>query len=208
MIGIGKTTEGNNIVVYRVSSRSFPNRKAVFVDSGNSVSIEPREGAEESTNPFIKYTCAQKSSDWLVMSNGTHTDPVLKYLQEGITPEQAIADTLQQFGYERDENNTPRIVGVVSREGLKGWLGIVRDDGYEVRELTLEPGQLVYVSTYGHSSIKPAQRIAITEVESARIAEAMIKSDEVKVFDNPVTAVAGVATGRTFILATYDHSAS
>ena len=45
IVAIGMTPENKAVAMYRVSSRSFPNREAV--KKGNVVSIMPRTGFEE-----------------------------------------------------------------------------------------------------------------------------------------------------------------
>ncbi len=206
MVGVGKTKEGKNTAIYRVSSRSFPNRTAIIAESGDSVAIESRDPEEEVTNPFVKYTCVQKSSDWLVMSNGTHTDLIAQRLEEGLAPAEALATTLEEFGYEQDGHNTPRIAGIVPREGNKGWLGVIRDDGLELEEVDLENGQFRYVATNEHSSPRPDQVVSINETDPTRIAQALIESAEGMRFVHPVTSVAGVAMEHSFELETYDYT--
>ena len=44
IVAVGRTPEGANAALYRVSSRSFPNRQAV--DLGGKLAIVPREGHE------------------------------------------------------------------------------------------------------------------------------------------------------------------
>ena len=57
IVAVGRTPGGANAVLYRVSSRSFPNRKAV--DLGGRLAIVPREGHEGDVqkNPYIAYAC-------------------------------------------------------------------------------------------------------------------------------------------------------
>ena len=44
IVAVGRTPNGNNAVMYRVSSRSFPNRRTVRTPRG--LAIVPREGHE------------------------------------------------------------------------------------------------------------------------------------------------------------------
>lgn len=142
------------------------------------------------------------------MSNGTHTDMIAERLEEGYSPQEAFTEILKEFGYEQDEHNTPRIAGIVPREGDMGWLGVVRDDGMEVEEIELKEGQLQYLATYEHSSIRPEQRIVLERTDTTGIVEDLIQSAEMNRFEYPVTAVAGVATDEDFELRTHDHSPS
>src|SRR5256885_2081464 len=57
IVAVGRTRGGANVALYRVSSRSFPNRWAI--EQQGRVSIVPREGHERDvqTNPYIAYHC-------------------------------------------------------------------------------------------------------------------------------------------------------
>jgi IMP cyclohydrolase len=174
IVGIGRTHAGKNVAVYRVSSRSFPNRRAVSSERGDVVCIVPRDPTETTDNPYVSYTCAQSSGNWLVVSNGSHTESIMRLLRDGIPPLEALRMTLFAFGYEKDEFSTPRIAGVVSNTADKGWLGIIRNDGTEVREVDLCRGWIRYVATYQHVAISDTQKVVCTETESAKIARAVI----------------------------------
>lgn len=53
IVAVGKTQVGANAVLYRVSSRSFPNRR--IVERGGVLAVVPREGSEGDLlkNPYI-----------------------------------------------------------------------------------------------------------------------------------------------------------
>ena len=76
IVAVGRTREGRNTVMYRVSSRSFPNREAVKIN--DRVSILPRAGFEDDLkkNPYITYNCLLFAGDYAVASNGSQTDPI------------------------------------------------------------------------------------------------------------------------------------
>jgi IMP cyclohydrolase len=137
-------SQGRSFVAYRVSSRSFPNRRAEV--RGKSILVSPLDPADLSRNPYIAYNCIRVAGDVAVVSNGTHTDMILERIQDGQRPIDALAISLVAYGYERDELDTPRIAGVV--RGDHAWLGIAKRDEFRVRELHLEDGQAFLVATY------------------------------------------------------------
>jgi IMP cyclohydrolase len=137
-------SQGRSFVAYRVSSRSFPNRRAEV--RGKSILVSPLDPADLSRNPYIAYNCIRVAGDVAVVSNGTHTDMILERIQDGQRPIDALAISLVAYGYERDELDTPRIAGVV--QGDHAWLGIAKRDEFRVRELHQEDGQAFLVATY------------------------------------------------------------
>jgi IMP cyclohydrolase len=141
-------SRGRSFVAYRVSSRSFPNRRAEV--RGQSVMVSPLDSADLARNPYIAYNCIRAAGnvadDYAVVSNGTHTDMIFERIQDGQRPMDAIALSLAAYGYERDELDTPRIAGAVRKD--RCWLGIAKKDELRVREFDLEEDQAFLVATY------------------------------------------------------------
>ena len=137
-------SNGKPFVGYRVSSRSFPNRIATIVD--DKVQIWPLDPEDMKRNPYIAYNCYRKSEKNIVLSNGSHTDPIFEELEKGGDTVEAIRKVLVEMGYERDDLNTPRIVGVIAKG--KGYLGVVRDNGCDVSEFNLTDNKCRIISTY------------------------------------------------------------
>ncbi len=110
---------------YRVSSRSFPNRKVIERDG--SLTVSPTEDAPETDNPYISYNCLRTTDDGehAVIGNGTQVDPITEKLELGYPPRDALAESLLALDYEKDDYDTPRIAGVVGEES---YVGIVRRD--------------------------------------------------------------------------------
>ena len=46
---------------YRVSSRSFPNRRVI--DRGGTLTVAPTEAAPETDNPYISYNCLRTTAE-------------------------------------------------------------------------------------------------------------------------------------------------
>ncbi len=141
-------SQGRSFVAYRVSSRSFPNRRAEV--RGQSIMVSPLDSADLARNPYIAYNCIRVGSnnvgDVAVVSNGTHTDMIMERIQDGQRPMDALTISLAAYGYERDELDTPRLAGVV--RGDLAWLGIAKRDELRVREFHLEGALALMVATY------------------------------------------------------------
>lgn len=142
IVAVGKTDRP--FVAYRVSSRSFPNRVARITDVG--VAIQPLDPEDMKRNPYIAYNCVRISKNGVVVSNGSHTDPIFEKIEEGVAPDVALQQVLTEMGYEKDEYNTPRIAGVVT--GNMGYVGIVRIDAVEVTSFELEDNTCQVICTY------------------------------------------------------------
>jgi IMP cyclohydrolase len=135
---------GPAVAAYRVSSRSFPNRK--IVERDGALTVAPTEDAPETDNPYVSYNCIRLAErdggDAAVVGNGSHVDPITEKLALGYPARDALAESLLALDYEKDDYNTPRIAGVVTDHGA--FVGIVRRDALLVREVA-EP---TLVATY------------------------------------------------------------
>ena len=202
IVAIGMTKEGKAAAMYRVSSRSFPNREAVL--GNQQVAIMPRPGFEDDLrkNPYITYNCIRLTGEWAVATNGSQTDPIVEKLAMGYPARDAIALPLLAMDYEKDSLDTPRIVAVVGSKCRKGYLGIVRRDALLVREFDLVPGQVRYLSTYEKNRPCDDQVTGDFDGTCAHCAvnyvvDGVIFAD----FTNPVTSAAAVAEGDGYELA-------
>ncbi len=206
IVGAAMTPSGKPAALYRVSSRSFPNRMAALSADGKKVSIIPRPGHEQdiAKNPYIAYNAAKLVKDCAVLTNGSHTDPIAEKIALGLPVRDALAIALLATDYEKDDYNTPRIAAVAQLGSRTVWLGTVRHDGIDVQSFTLEPGKAIHLSTYEHS-IPLAERISDFTAETAEAACDFILGEGVFAgFTNAVTAVAAVAGEKDFALALRD----
>ena len=148
IVAVGMNTQGKLAAMYRVSSRSFPNRKAVVREK--TASIVPKEGFEGDVlkNPYIAYNCLKIVKGIAVVTNGAHTDPIAEKIAMGLPIRDAMALSLLALDFEKDNYSTPRIASAVDLKTRTGWLGIVRHDGLNVRQMPLEPSNAFYVATY------------------------------------------------------------
>lgn len=164
IVAVGKTDRP--FAAYRVSSRSFPNRVARITDA--VVAIQPIDPEDMKKNPYIAYNCLRASENGVVVSNGSHTDPIFERIEAGVQPDVALQEVLTEMGYEHDEFNTPRIAGVVTEK--YGFLGIVRIDGVEIESFGLEENSCHFICTYEMNRIdgKSHPFVASSAAEAAR----------------------------------------
>jgi len=156
---------------YRVSSRSFPNRRAVERDG--TVTVEPTPDAPVSDNPYISYNCLRRTDRGVVIGNGSHVDPVAEKLALGTPARDALAGPLAALDFEKDDYDTPRIAGVVGLtddpavddgEEPGALVGTVRRDALLVERVT-EP---TLVATYEKDSPEPFDLGAADAAAAAR----------------------------------------
>ena len=143
---------------YRVSSRSFPNRRIVERDA-DTLTVGPTADAPETDNPYVSYNCVRIvggggsvdgfAGDRAVVGNGSHVDPVAEKVELGYPARDALASGLLAMDYEKDAYDTPRIAGVVA--GETAHVGTVRRDALLVREVD-EP---TLVATYERDAPEP-----------------------------------------------------
>jgi len=161
---------GPEIGAYRVSSRSFPDRRAVERDG--TVTVEPTPDAPASDNPYISYNAVRLTDRGAVVGNGSHVDPIAEKLERGYPARDALADPLLALDFEKDDYDTPRIAGIVGLSGVPtapddgpgAAIGIVRRDALVV-EAVDEP---TLVATYEKDSPEPFGLDAIDAAGAAR----------------------------------------
>jgi len=167
---------------YRVSSRSFPNRRIDVRESG-TLTVGPTPDAPETDNPYVAYNCVRvveggRAGDRAVVGNGSHVDPIAEKLASGYPPRDALATGLLTMDYEKDDYDTPRIAGVVAAGAAH--VGTVRRDALLVQEVD-EP---TLVATYERDAPAP---FAFAAAEADAAATEAYALD----FEHPVCA-AGV----------------
>lgn len=148
IVGVGRNRGGELVAVYRISSRSFPNRSAEKL--GDTVQIVTRPGSVDaaSDSPYIAYECLVWNSRFTVISNGTHTRPIYERLKAGNDPRDAIASVLVGLDREFDQHDTPRICGVIDLAEGTLWLGSITATSLSVMPVEVQPGELAYITTY------------------------------------------------------------
>ncbi len=199
-VGLLRTPEGATGVLYRVSSRSFPNRRAEKVPGG--ARIIPLEPEEEQKNPYISYCCLRCDDRWAVASNGSHTDALFERISAGLPPREALALALLAFDYEHDQLKTPRIAAAVSRGSDRGYLGIIRFSGLQVEEMELPRGRALIVATYTLDRIGTEEtELPCRRSEPGAIAEQLLAGEPFSRFSHPVCSVCAVECREGFEVA-------
>ncbi len=202
IVAVGRTRAGANAGLYRVSSRSFPNRRAVEI--GGRLAIVPREGHEGDVhkNPYIAYNCLRVAGDWCVFANGSHTDPISEKIESCVQLRDALASSLLALDYERDDHRTPRIAGAVPVTGDTAFLAIVRHDALVVKAVPLEPGRASWIATYEADDVSEAQQTEFDASDARAAAQAIVDGPGFAELEKPVTSAAALVSGAHFALAT------
>lgn len=210
IVCIGMNEEDRLCAAYRVSSRSFPNRMALVRE--DSVSIVPKPGheADLTRSPYISYNCLRLACDRhvAVVSNGSHTDPIVEKMSMGMSVRDAVALTLLALDYEKDQYNTPRICAVADKRDGSGWLGVVRQSGLDVRRMNLRKGTCFYIATYDEDTIDDSLRDTFSANNAEQACEAILYKGVFGERTNPITAVAAMGNGAGFELASKDVDAA
>jgi len=205
IVAVGRTPNGNNAVMYRVSSRSFPNRRTVRTPRG--LAIVPREGHESdlSKNPYIAYNAVRVAEGAgrvvAVATNGSQTDPIAEKIASGMSIRDALVESLSVLDYEKDDFNTPRIAVAVARGADEGWGGIVRADGLHVRSFALEAGKAFYFATYEVNDPRPDYSSDFEAETAQEATEWIVSGGAFARLEKPVCSAAAVATADGFDLA-------
>lgn len=203
IVAVGRNGSGANAVLYRVSSRSFPNRRAIEIDG--TLAIVPRAGFETDVNknPYIAYNALRLAGDWAVATNGTHTDPIAEKIGMGMPVRDALVLSLLALDYEKDDFDTPRIAAVVPRSGESGWLAIVKKSALVVREVPLVTGKAQYLATYEADDVRDSQVSDFEAGTAAAAASFSVSGGAFADLEKPVTAAAALAGEAGFALGTF-----
>jgi len=203
IVAVGRTKDGRAAALYRVSSRSFPNRSARPVEGG--ALVVPREGHEDDIyrNPYIAYRCLQIVGDVAVVSNGSQTDPIADKIRLGAPIRDAMVQALLALDYEKDDYHTPRIAGVIRRGAETGFLGVVRKDGLNVREMAIPAGRVLYVATYEIADVDPARSDAFDVPDAEAGALHMVNGGAFAAMEHPVTSACALEGAGGFAIGAY-----
>ena len=193
IVSVGLTITNRLCLMYRVSSRSFPNR--VIKDINDALAVIPSPGSETDIykNPYISYNCLRHNSEFAVVGNGTHTDPIFEKLASGMSIRDSMTSVLFGMDYEHDDYSTPRIAAVVSRSSKSLALGVIRVDGIEIEIINLEPGEYKFVATYETNKIlKDFGGIGLKVQNSKEAAQFIIDGGNFLEFEKPVGSAAAI----------------
>ena len=205
IVAIGKNQDGKILTMYRVSSRSYPNRRTKKSDS--SIEIIPRSGheIENLRNPYVSYKALRITDRYAVAGNGSHTDPIMERLGSGMHRIDAMGLVLLSMGYEKDNFQTPRIASVIDWKESTGTLGIIRHDALFVKDFDLKNGWIYYIATYNHDypdekfNDKPFQ---VNDVNQA--CDYILGKGVFADFELPVSAACAIETDKGFVIGCKD----
>jgi IMP cyclohydrolase len=199
IVSAGLTVSNRLCLMYRVSSRSFPNR--VIKDIKGALAVIPSPGSETDIyqNPYISYNCLRHNSEFAVIGNGTHTDPIFEKLVSGMSIRDSLASVLFGMDYEHDDYSTPRIAAVVSKSSRNLALGIIRIDGIEIQIFKLKPGEYRFVSTYETNKISTDfGGTDLNPLNPKEAAQFIINGGKFLEFEKPVSSAAAIEVDTGF----------
>jgi IMP cyclohydrolase len=174
---------GPDCGAYRVSSRSFPDRR--IIERGDRLTVGPTEDAEKTENPYISYNCVRSTESGAVLGNGSHVDPIAEKIGLDYPARDALASSLLALDYEKDDYDTPRIAGVLDEKGAL--VGIVRKDALLVERVS-EP---VLIATYEKDT---PEKIEFAPESAAEAAQTVYSHE----FEHAVCAAGVVREGDGF----------
>jgi IMP cyclohydrolase len=175
----GRTSQGQPFLGYRVSSRSFPNRRIVV--QGHQAVVLPTPDAAPSDNPYIAYNCLRSAGDTTVVANGSHADPIIEKVSAGYPLRDALALVLLALDYEHDDYDTPRIAA--AWQGETTYLAIVTPQRLLVTTVHPEAGDAYLVATYG---LTEPTLLSLQGADARTLAEAIYHAP----YEHPVAALA------------------
>ena len=199
IVSVGLTISNRLCLMYRVSSRSFPNR--VIKDINGALAVIPSPGSETDIykSPYISYNCLRHNSKFAVVGNGTHTDPIFEKLESGMSIRDSLTSVLFGMDYEHDDYSTPRIAAAVSKTSKNLALGIIRIDGIEVDVFNLNPGEYKFISTYETNKISTDfGGISFNVQDSKEAAQFIIDGGKFLEFEKPVGSAAAIEVDSGF----------
>ena len=199
IVSVGRNRSGRLVAMYRVLSRSFPNRMPVQM--GRAVAVVPKPGFESDVHksPYIAYNCLRLVGSSAVVSNGSHTDPIAEKLAAGMGMREALSVVLSALDFERDDYSTPRIAAVVDAASGLCALATVRRDALLVQQFELEAGTALYLATYERDTPGHGLRDEGFDAKSAEEACRHVLSRGVFAdFERPVLAAAALQDHQGF----------
>ena len=194
ILSTGMNCDGKPFIAYRVSSRSFPNRKCLKYE--NRAAVVPIEGFEKDifVNTYIAYNSIRIVGDTAIVSNGSQTDVIADKIGLGMNIRDALAYSLLTMDYEKDDYNTPRIAAAIQsntdEEEYECYIGIVNDNKLLVESVPY--GKAAFISTYGSQKPDLVDFDAKTSTEAAKF---IFDEGTFAEYEKPVTSCAAIFDG-------------
>ena len=114
-IMLGRSADNKKAVIaYFIMGRSANSRNRIFEETEDGIRTRAFDESKMEDPSLIIYHPVRRLDHTTVVTNGDQTDTVTDYLKKGLT----YADALRTRQFEPDPDNyTPRISGVVERDG-------------------------------------------------------------------------------------------
>jgi len=189
---VGKTLEGTGYIGYRLSSRSYPNRR--IVAQADRAMVLPTEVVPKTDNPYISYNCLRRQESTLVVANGSHVDPIIEKVKLGYGLRDALALALLALDYEKDQYNTPRVAAGLDTASGEAYLGIIGTDKLAVQRAAPGPGEALLIATYECTAPTPITL-------SGDAPEALCNALYTCAYEHPVAALVAMFVGSELRLA-------
>ncbi len=142
---------GKDRVSYFIMGRSANSRNRIFVKTEDGIRTEAHDPSKMKDPSLIIYHPVRKMGEALVVTNGDQTDTICEFIEKGLS----FQDALETREYEPDSPNyTPRISGIVERDGSYQIEILKREDDYCRRDhyrYLPEEGKGHFISTYDHN---------------------------------------------------------
>ena len=145
-------TWAQSVIAYFIMGRSENSRNRVFEPTEDGIRTRAFDESKMTDPSLIIYHPVRMVGTTTIVTNGDQTDTIRDALLEG----RSYVDALRTRTYEPDEPNyTPRISGVVSRDGsyclsilksMDGDPGVCQRHFYEYSALSYQTGH--FISTY------------------------------------------------------------
>ena len=128
-IVLGRNHENSWIVIYWIMGRSSNSRNRIFTQKKTILQTQAADWSIVEDPSLIIYNAMRDLGDFIVVSNGKHTDTICKELEGG----KNFYTALRSEKHEPDPPNyTPRISGIINLEEGSMSLSIIRKSDFSV----------------------------------------------------------------------------
>ncbi|MDC0230090.1 IMP cyclohydrolase [Deltaproteobacteria bacterium] len=130
-IVLGRNHENSWIVIYWIMGRTSNSRNRIFTHEKGILRSEAADSSMVADPSLIIYNAMRDLDEYIVVSNGKHTDTICKGLEDG----KSFYTALNSEKHEPDPPNyTPRISGIIQREEESMALSIISKSDFSVEQ--------------------------------------------------------------------------
>lgn len=146
-LAVAKSQDEQVYLFYRVSSRSFSNRKPLEDEKGKIAVIPSGDNLDDFKNAYVTYNCARYNEDVCVLTNGAQTDPIFEKIVRGASARDSLISVMSGMDYEFDGHNTPRISLVADARSNEVYLSRISKQAFHVAKIELQAGETAMIAT-------------------------------------------------------------